>query len=147
MTKSYSEAITEVLDILDHTRIQDVEKIPKGFINFLNKNCAKDYYPNLDYTKTINEIEIKPETRAILGTIYRNWWCSKEEKENYIKIIQSKEKLFQQEIREKYNPDTLFNKKKQKYTEKNNDKVQMIKFKENILKKFLNKIIRILKRK
>lgn len=113
MNKIYSEAITEVLDILEHTKTEDVEKIPKSFMFFLKKNRDSDYYPNLDYTKTIDEMEIKSETKAILGTIYRNWWCSKEEKENYIKIIQSKEVKHQQDLREKYNPNEIFKNKRQ----------------------------------
>ena len=54
---AYSEAAVEVLDILKHTRKEDVNKIPKKFIEFLENNKSKTYIANLDHTKTIKEME------------------------------------------------------------------------------------------
>lgn len=45
---AYSEAAVEVLDILKHTREEDVNKIPKKFIEFLENNKSKTYIADLD---------------------------------------------------------------------------------------------------
>ena len=61
----YSEAAVEVLDILKYTREEDVKKIPERFMEFLESNKSKTYTPNLDHTKEIKDMELKPETEKI----------------------------------------------------------------------------------
>lgn len=39
----YSIAFSETLDILDHTKKEDVEKIPIKFLDFLRINALKNY--------------------------------------------------------------------------------------------------------
>ena len=60
----YSQAAVEVLDILEHTRREDVNKIPKAFIEFLKKNSSKTYNSKLDYTKQISDMKLKPKTEV-----------------------------------------------------------------------------------
>ena len=45
----YSEAAVEVLDILNHTNKEDVEKIPQSFIKFLVNISRKDYNPRFNH--------------------------------------------------------------------------------------------------
>ena len=148
-SNEYGEAAVEVLDILDNTNKSDVAKIPTSFIKFLVDNASEDYRVNLDHSKLISEMNLKEKTKEILGVIYINWWCDKKDKENYIKQIKELEIKRQEEIREKYNPNKIFeNKNKiQEYTNKNkedtvkNKTVTMVEYKENILKKIWNKIL------
>ena len=148
MTKAYSEAAVEVLDILDHTAIEKVRLIPAKFINYLKENAAKDYTVELDYSKPINEMNVKIETKGILGTICRNWWWNVEQKQEYAKLIKEKELKQQQELREKYNPDVFKDiREKQEQNietiqqEKTTDNaVSMVEYKENIFAKIINKI-------
>ena len=145
----YSEAAVEVLDILDNTNKADVDKIPTSFIKFLVEIASEDYKVDLDHSKLISEMNLKEKTKEILGVIYINWWCDKKHKENYIKQIKELEIKSQKEIREKYNPNKIFeNKKKiQEYTNETkvdtvqNKTVTMVEHKENILKKIWNKIL------
>ena len=46
----YGEAITETLDILKHTKKEDVDKISPKFMNFLKENALKTYNQELDHT-------------------------------------------------------------------------------------------------
>ena len=39
----YSEAAVEVLDILNHTNKEDVQRIPQSFIKFLTDISSKNY--------------------------------------------------------------------------------------------------------
>lgn len=148
-SNEYGEAAVEVLDILDNTNKADVKKIPTSFIKFLVEIASEDYKVNLDHSKLISEMNLKDKTKEILGVIYINWWCDKKDKENYTKQIKELEIKRQEEIKEKYNPNKIFeNKDKiQEYTNETkidtvkNKTVTMVEYKENILKKIWNKIL------
>ena len=148
-SNEYGEAAVEVLDILDNTNKSDVAKIPTSFIKFLVDNASEDYRVNLDHSKKIYEMNLKEKTKEILGVIYINWWCDKKDKENYTKQIKELEVKRQEEIKEKYNPNKIFeNKNKvQEYTNATkvdtvqNEAVAMIEYKESIFKKIWNKIL------
>lgn len=148
-SNEYGEAAVEVLDILNNTNKEDVRKIPLGFIKFLEANASKDYIANLDHSKTISELNIKEKTKEILGVIYINWWCNDAQREQYKKQILEQRKREQEELKEKYNPDNIFEKREitQEYNgakeEKslNNDTLAVVEYKENIFKKVINKIL------
>lgn len=152
MTRAYCEAAVEVLDILDHTSEYKVSLIPTKFINYLKENAASDYVARLDYSKPINEMNIKIETMGILGTICRNWWWNQEEKQEYARLVKEKEIRHQEELREKYNPDDIFKKRKQQEIETESTEEisstsnQMIEYKENIFSKILSFIKGLFKR-
>lgn len=140
--EQYGEAAVEVLDILDNTKKEDVEKIPQSFIKFLVEIASLDYKVNLDHTKTIEEMNLKDKTKELLGYIYIKWWSYDKEKEEYIKQIEKIEEIKEEKIREKYNPSTIFENKQLKNKEKENQNktFQMVEYKENILTKIINKI-------
>ncbi len=144
----YGEAVVEVLDILDNTNKTDVDKIPSNFIKFLVDNASEDYKVNLDHSKLISEMDLKEKTKEILGVIYINWWCDKKDKENYTKQIKELEIKRQEEIKEKYNPNKIFENKVQEYTNttkvdtaQNETVTTMIEYKESFFKKIWNKIL------
>ena len=85
--EEYNEAAVEVLDILNNASEYDIKQIPKSFINFLENISSKTYKVNFDHTKSISELNIKHQTKEILGFMYINWWSSKEEREEYKKVI------------------------------------------------------------
>ena len=85
----YSEAATEVLDILTYTREEDVKKIPQSFINFLNNISNKQYTPKFNHEYSINELNLATKTKELLGFIYITWWCDENERKKYKSIIQS----------------------------------------------------------
>lgn len=148
-SNEYGEAAVEVLDILDNTNKTDVDKIPSNFIKFLVDNASEDYKVNLDHSKLISEMNLKEKTKEILGVIYINWWCDKKDKEDYTKQIKELEIKRQEEIKEKYNPNKIFESKNkvQEYTNATkvdtvqNETVTMIEYKESIFKKIWNKIL------
>ena len=106
----YGEAAVEVLDILDNTEEEYVNKIPKSFIKFLVDNASLDYSVNFDHSKSIDELDLKEETKELLGTIYIRWWSTKEQKEYFKKKIIEVERKKQEMLRQKYNPDNIFKK-------------------------------------
>ena len=119
VSTAYSEAVTEVLAILDNTEIEAVNKIPKKFIEFLKKNRSKTYEPNFDNGKSIKELNLKPKTQALLGLIYLKYWADEDGKEKFNKKIKANEEKYQREIREKYNTDNLFKAKEKVIIQEN----------------------------
>ena len=143
----YGEAAVEVLDILDNTNKEDLQKIPKSFIKFLVDNASSDYSVSFDHSKPISELNITEKAKEILGVIYINWWCDKNQKEQYKKEIEEHEKRKELELREKYNPDNIFeNRKKQEDFNQRDETLAMVEYKENIFKQIINKIVKFFTR-
>lgn len=144
----FSEGISETLDILNHMDKTYIDRIPKKFIEFLNNNKSADYISNLDHSQKINEMNLKEKTKDILATIYMNYWCDSQQKANYSNLLKQNENNYQEELREKYNPDNIFKKNNQTQdivqdnisNEVISDNVAMVEYKESILKKIINKI-------
>lgn len=148
VSSEFSEGISETLDILNHMENIYIEKIPEKFRDFLEKNKSADYISSLDHSKKINEMNLKEKTKDILAIIYMNYWCTPEQKENYQKVLNENELKYQEELKEKYNPDNVFKDKKERIIQ---DKVEdtksmMVEYKESFITKIIKKIKSIFKR-
>ena len=140
LNQRYAEASVEVLDILEHMDPNDLVKVSNKFIDFLKENASKNYICNLDYSKKLNDMELKEETRGLLALMYEKYWCPEEEKEELKKKFYENEKKYQKELREKYNPDNIFTKNQDNIIESENNQTQLIEYKESVFRKILNKI-------
>lgn len=140
---SYAEAATEVLEILNNTEIEAVNKIPKKFINFLKDNCSTTYKPEFDYTKSIKDLNLKPKTQALLGLIYLKYWADNQGKKEFNRKIRENEEKYQQELKEKYNTDNLFKKKENIIKQENEQEETQLLTVQN--KSFIQKIIEKIK--
>ena len=142
----YSEAAVEVLDILNHTNKEDVARIPQSFIKFLTNISSKSYKVKFNHEQPINGLNLKKQTRELLGFIYITWWSDKEEREKYKKLIHESN-IKNEEIKEKYNVNDIFKNKKENQEHKiiQNENVMKTSIaeykKENIFKRVLNKIL------
>ena len=142
----YSEAAVEVLDILNHTNKEDVERIPQSFIKFLTDIASRSYKVKFDYEQPINGLNLKQQTKELLGFIYITWWCDKKEREEYKKLIYESN-MRNKKIKENYNVNDIFKNKRENQELKasqNEQKEQtsLVGYKqENVFKKIINKII------
>ena len=142
----YSEAAVEVLDILNHTNKEDVARIPQSFIKFLTNISTKSYKVKFNHEQPINGLNLKKQTKELLGFIYITWWCNKEEHEKYKNIIHENN-MKKEKINEKYNRNDIFKNKKENQEHKiiqneNVMKTSIAEYKKgNILKKVFNKIL------
>lgn len=145
----YRIAATEVACILDYFSEEFKANIPTNFLKFLNEQAIPDYNPNFDFSHGLDRLELKNKTKALLAMIYRNYICSEKEKIEYEKILKQNENTYQVELREKYNPDNIFQKDKKEYNTLNNerDTVQLVKYKESKLIKFINWFKKLFNRK
>ena len=103
-----SEGISETLEILKYMGKSYTDKIPKKFKDFFEKNKSTNYIPNFNHSQKINEMNLKRKTKDILAIIYMNYWCTPQEKTNYVKILNENEKKYRNKMLEKYNPDNIF---------------------------------------
>lgn len=138
----YSEAAVEVLDILKYTKEEDVKKIPKKFMKFLEDNKSETYTPNLNHTKEIKDMGLKPETEAILGLIYMKYWANEDEKTKFQEKIRNNEIVYQEELKEKYNASKLFKQKEYAIEEK----LPAVITQKSFWKRLIDKIKNIFKR-
>lgn len=151
VSTEYSEAIVEVLDILQNSDDYIVERIPKKLIEFWQRNKSTTYKPNLDHSKPINEMDLKSKTKSLITMIYLNYLCNENEKKNIELILKNNEEKYQKELREKYNPDNIFRRnQKESVIDKGEvitNEVAMVEYKESIFKKIINKILGFFNRK
>ena len=142
-----SNAMAEVIYYLKGIKQEDIDKIPKKLMQYLNKNASKDYICDFDYNKPLKELNLLDETRGIIGMICYDYWCTAEEqKEQYLNKLRQNEQKYQKILHEKYNPDNLFKNCKQesiKGIQTIPNEKTMLEYKESIFKRFINKIIRI----
>ena len=135
-----AKAMAEVLHYLKGIRQEDIEKIPKSFMQYLKDNSSKDYKCYFYFERPLNELQMLPETRGLIGMICYNYWCENDEqKKQYLKHLGENEKAYQEELRKKYNPDVF----KQNYENKKIDttETKLAKYKEDsFFKKFFAKL-------
>lgn len=146
VTKEFAEATTEINKILTYLPTEYVEKIPKKLRMFFINVESKEYIPNIDPYKQLDEQDLKPKTKTLLTIIYRNYWCNEQEKAELDKILIENDRKYEEELREKYNPDDIFkNRNKTTIVEETNLPIEVKK--ENFIKKLIEYIKKLFNRK
>lgn len=136
--KAYSE-VYEILQLLDD---EFIDKVPKKFMEFIEKEKDNDYIPNIKPNVSLEEQELLEDTINILAMLKLDYWCENEaEKQELLDILNKNEIEYQQELREKYNPDNLFKNKNKSYDENvKEEKSLVIKAEKNFIIKLFEKI-------
>lgn len=108
-----ANAMAEVIYYLQGIKQEDIDKIPKKFIQYLNENASKEHKCDFDYNKPLKELNLLDETRGIIGMICYNYWCvTEKQKEEYLKRLSQNEQQYQKILNEKYNSNNIFENKK-----------------------------------
>lgn len=84
---NYLIAITEVYEILNNFNEEDLKKIPKSFMDFLDAKRIKGYVTKFDYSRPLEELPLKLESKVLLGIIYKTYWCNEKEREEFDKVL------------------------------------------------------------
>lgn len=97
---AYKNAFSEVLFLINQMHEENKNKISKNFLDFLKENQNNEYIPTGISLEDTNSL--KRETKIILSIIYRNYFISKQEKEQknkqdieLLNEMYSYEKIFQ----------------------------------------------------
>lgn len=140
-----AKAYVEILEIIKYMEPECLNKIPKGLIEFFERQKDKNYEYHFDEEKDFSEQKISEETGGLLAMLALNYIANEENKEKIKEILIKNEEEYQKELREKYNPDNLF---KDKQNIEENEPKQIILVEEKPwYKKILNKIKRFFVRK
>lgn len=108
VTKEFAEASAEINEILKYMPDEEIEKIPSKLREFFKEVESKDYVTNINPNMPLDKQQIKEKTKDIIALIYRNYWCSEEERKELDQKLIENNKKFEEELREKYNPDNIF---------------------------------------
>lgn len=142
MKEAYRDGLAEVDMILDYADEKSLKKIPESFKQFIKENKS-EYIARINPDKDLKEQELLYETKVILSVLYRDYWSSKEERQQLIEDEQEELQKIEEEKREKYNYDNLF-KKKQNEANRNTiedyEETKSLVVQEGILNRILNKI-------
>ena len=136
----YRNAFKEVNEILKNTDKELVDKIPQKFMNFIKDNMNENYETNIRNDVDIDKQKLLNETEAILSLIYRSYWATDEEKQEFAE--KDKNELIKNNQDE--NIYNLFEKKKN-INKVTVDKNLMVIKKESLFKNFINKLKHFLK--
>ena len=139
-------AYAEVYTILQELNEEEYNKIPPEVIETIEANRNEEYEYELD-----NELELKdepmlPETKAILFNLFRDYLATPEQKAKIIRMQNEARQKNELKKQQMYNIDVFANRQKEDKVQTNSEKTQIVKYKENIFKRILNKIKRFFSR-
>lgn len=143
MLERYNKAFSEVIEVINNSSETVIEKIPKSFIGFLEKNKDENYIANIDFKDKKWEKTVSRETRVILALIYRDYLVSQDERKRLIEKEEIEKNEFEKQLREQYNPDNIFNRNTEGINRKEETiqkEVALVEYKESILKRIIAKI-------
>lgn len=110
----YSNAYSEVLEILKYIPLEEYDKIPKTKIELFETNANNNYAFNYDQNKTLNEQAVSKIAKGIIAILFRDYWATQIQKEKIVaKQNYDRQKLEQEK---RYNLDNLFKNKNKKLT-------------------------------
>lgn len=135
-------AYKEIYEILKIFPRELVNKIPKDKIEFFYKNMDRNYNYNIS-KDTFDGQTMLDETAAILTILFRDYWANQEQREKLVKFTQNAENVIEAEEREKYNPDNLFKNRNMNNFENIQQEQALILYKEPLLKRIINRILKI----
>lgn len=146
-----NDVCKEVLTVLAYFDENLIEQIPNRVLQKLNEfaaNSNMNFY--IDIEKDLNEQEISEEGKDFIALLYYSYIANEEEKKELTKKWNENEKIFQNELYEKFNPDDIFKKTNKniedinKETTTSNTNTSLIEYKESIFTKLKNFIFKIL---
>ncbi len=142
---NYKNAFKEVYIILDSLVEEDYKKIPLELIETIYQNMNQDYIYELDEEQDLSTQKMLPETKAILFNIFRDYLSTEEQKQKIIRMQKEERQKNELKKKEQYNTYVFANKEKTNNSEIQKEPVSLIKYKESIFRKIINKIKNIFK--
>ena len=145
----YKNAFNVVYDILGNTENELLEKIPIKFMDFIKDNMNVNFKSNIRFDEPIDKQQLLTETEAILSLIYRSYWATEAEKQEF--AMRDQENFFEIEKKKKneYQGKDIY----QIFEERKNinkitiDNNLLVIEKENFIKRFFNKILGLFRKR
>lgn len=138
----YSKSLYQINEIIKYMTPNLKSRIPKKFISYFENNKSKDYNWKIDETIPLEKQNLLPTTKEILTVLYKDYICDDLERIELEKTLKNNEIKYQEELREKYNPDNIFKNKTKEVidTITENESTSVTTYKESFFSKIINKI-------
>ena len=150
MQEEYNKAYAEAIVVLNNSNKEILDRIPEKLIYFLYENMDKNYLVNINFQDEHWENTLMDETKGILGLIYRDYIVSAQQRNELLLEERNEQLKLENEIKEKYNPYNIFNKRKKPdiNDQEEVDQSELMEIKKvSTFRKILNKICGIFKKK
>ena len=131
---TYAKAYVEILEIIKHMEQKYRDKIPIKLLKFFEENKDSSYEYNLNEIKEKQNEIFSQKTIELLAMLELKYLATETEKELLKEALEESDKIYQAELREKYNPDTLFKNK----VETLENSIAMVEHKKSIFTKIKN---------
>lgn len=102
------QAYSEVNEFLELIGEEMRNKIPLKLRNFFKREMDQNYISTINTKIPIKEQNLKRKTIVIIAGLNLQYWCKGDRKKELLEIYSNNEKKYQEELREKYNPDDVF---------------------------------------
>lgn len=137
----YSNSLYQINEILKYMEPNLKARIPKKFISYFENNKSQEYSWTIDKSQPLEKQDLLPTTKEILTVLYKEFICDDIEKIELEKTLSNNEIKYQEKLREKYNPDNIFeDRKSNPKTEQIKNENTSIAYKESFFSKLINKI-------
>lgn len=133
----YIQANTEIKCLLKYFPINYIKKLPTKLLEMIYRNSDEKYNIDVDLKKDLKNQNISKKTKDMLAVLTYNYWSSETEKKDIIERLNENENDYQEELREKYNPDNIFKNRETKVEALENS-VAMVEYKKSIFSKIKN---------
>ena len=138
----YSNSLYQINEIIKYITPNLKARIPKKFIIYIENNKSENYDWKIDETIPLYEQDLLPTTKEILTVLYKDYTCDDVERAEIEKILNDNEIKYQEELKEKYNPNNMFNNKAKEVTDTvtEDETKEVVAYKESFFRKIINKI-------
>ncbi len=137
----------EVLSILAFCDEEIIKKIPTQVMRKLMEIAAdseESYY--IEKNKKLCEQYITEESKDLISLIFYSYIADENEKKELLDAWNKNEDVYQEKLREKYNPDNIFEKRRTTYNEHAiTNELAVVEYKETLINKIINKIKKLFK--
>ena len=138
----YSNSLYQINEIIKYMTPNLKARIPKKFISYFENNKSKNYNWKIDEAIPLEKQNLLPTTKEILTVLYKDYICDDIERVELEKTLSNNEIKYQEELREKYNPDNIFKNKTKEVVDTvvENESTSVVAYKESFFDKIISKI-------
>ena len=145
ISDSTRKAYTEVDNFIELLDEYHKNKIPKKLREFFKNEKEEKYIKNIYRNIPIKEQNLLQETLSLIAFLNLQYWCDDEEERKRLrKIYTENEKTSMKQMRLKYDINNIFKeRRKEVIEEETKDNVSMIRYKDSLIQRIINKIKKI----
>ena len=138
----YSNSLYQINEIIKYMAPNLKARIPKRILSYIETNKSKEFDWQIDKTLPLEKQDLLQTTKEILTVLYKDYMCNDLERLKLEEKLNDNERKYQEELRQKYNPDNIFKDKTKEVVDKItvNEKTSVVPYKESFFSKIINKI-------